>query len=115
GRVRQHAPGVTRLRVSEVVLQHVVQRRVVADLERDLTTVGEATHPLAETIRRLVGGDLDGVPLLFGTGNVGGLTDQVEGLRGAAVSALEDRKSTRLNSSHVKISYAVFCLKKEKQ
>src|SRR5207302_4721779 len=25
---------------------------------------------------------------------------------------LEDRKSTRLNSSHVKISYAVFCLKK---
>src|SRR5690606_40754938 len=31
------------------------------------------------------------------------------------VSDLElDRKSTRLNSSHVKISYAVFCLKKKK-
>src|SRR5690606_40043041 len=27
---------------------------------------------------------------------------------------LQDRKSTRLNSSHVKISYAVFCLKKKK-
>src|SRR5690606_40169600 len=27
----------------------------------------------------------------------------------------QDRKSTRLNSSHVKISYAVFCLKKKKQ
>src|SRR5699024_11462998 len=27
---------------------------------------------------------------------------------------LEDRKSTRLNSSHVSISYAVFCLKKKK-
>src|SRR5690606_40574283 len=26
----------------------------------------------------------------------------------------EDRKSTRLNSSHVKISYAVFCLKKKR-
>src|SRR5690606_42099481 len=26
----------------------------------------------------------------------------------------QDRKSTRLNSSHVKISYAVFCLKKKK-
>src|SRR5690625_5759513 len=26
----------------------------------------------------------------------------------------EDRKSTRLNSSHVAISYAVFCLKKKK-
>src|SRR5699024_10146196 len=27
----------------------------------------------------------------------------------------EDRKSTRLNSSHVSISYAVFCLKKKKR
>src|SRR5262245_66291209 len=27
----------------------------------------------------------------------------------------EDRKSTRLNSSHLGISYAVFCLKKKKQ
>src|SRR5690554_7150079 len=29
-------------------------------------------------------------------------------------SAVKDRKSTRLNSSHVRISYAVFCLKKKK-
>src|SRR3989442_5123503 len=29
--------------------------------------------------------------------------------------ALGDRKSTRLNSSHVRISYAVFCLKKKKK
>src|SRR5690606_41743200 len=29
--------------------------------------------------------------------------------------AAQDRKSTRLNSSHVKISYAVFCLKKKKK
>src|SRR2546421_1189215 len=29
--------------------------------------------------------------------------------------ALEDRKSTRLNSSHDQISYAVFCLKKKKR
>src|SRR6266540_1319515 len=28
--------------------------------------------------------------------------------------ALRDRKSTRLNSSHITISYAVFCLKKKK-
>src|SRR6266446_9947666 len=28
---------------------------------------------------------------------------------------LEDRKSTRLNSSHLVISYAVFCLKKKKK
>src|SRR5690606_41653575 len=30
------------------------------------------------------------------------------------LSTSKDRKSTRLNSSHVKISYAVFCLKKKK-
>src|SRR5207302_9762211 len=30
-------------------------------------------------------------------------------------AGLRDRKSTRLNSSHVKISYAVFCLKKKKK
>src|SRR2546430_3594826 len=30
-------------------------------------------------------------------------------------SAPQDRKSTRLNSSHSQISYAVFCLKKKKQ
>src|SRR3712207_7059549 len=31
-----------------------------------------------------------------------------------AALELEDRKSTRLNSSHANISYAVFCLKKKK-
>src|SRR2546430_12509752 len=31
------------------------------------------------------------------------------------LSFLEDRKSTRLNSSHSQISYAVFCLQKNKQ
>src|SRR5690242_21536846 len=31
----------------------------------------------------------------------------------AAVHAVGDRKSTRLNSSHMSISYAVFCLKKK--
>src|SRR5438874_9637823 len=32
-----------------------------------------------------------------------------------SVATTTDRKSTRLNSSHVEISYAVFCLKKKKQ
>src|SRR5256885_7612579 len=35
--------------------------------------------------------------------------------RAALVAAVLDRKSTRLNSSHLVISYAVFCLKKKKQ
>src|SRR5437868_11709994 len=33
----------------------------------------------------------------------------------AATRSAKDRKSTRLNSSHVSISYAVFCLKKKKK
>src|SRR5690625_2033965 len=34
-------------------------------------------------------------------------------LKWLAVTSTRDRKSTRLNSSHVAISYAVFCLKKK--
>src|SRR3712207_8441812 len=34
-------------------------------------------------------------------------------VREAALLTSEDRKSTRLNSSHANISYAVFCLKKK--
>src|SRR4051812_49702109 len=33
----------------------------------------------------------------------------------AAAMPITDRKSTRLNSSHMSISYAVFCLKKKKR
>src|SRR5690554_7554250 len=34
---------------------------------------------------------------------------------GTGITMNKDRKSTRLNSSHVRISYAVFCLKKKKK
>src|SRR5436309_10844397 len=37
------------------------------------------------------------------------------GTVGRRPGSCTDRKSTRLNSSHVKISYAVFCLKKKKK
>src|SRR5690554_7208474 len=47
-------------------------------------------------------------------GRIGGLTQRTSTpVRRAAFSTV-DRKSTRLNSSHVRISYAVFCLKKKK-
>src|SRR5690606_39407200 len=43
------------------------------------------------------------------------LRDSVSDTRSdGVVEHAQDRKSTRLNSSHVKISYAVFCLKKKK-
>src|SRR5688572_31402815 len=37
------------------------------------------------------------------------------GGRACAATTARDRKSTRLNSSHSQISYAVFCLKKKKK
>src|SRR5437762_8351831 len=50
------------------------------------------------------------VPMMSGRGlgHTGGTLDKLEAIPGL------DRKSTRLNSSHRCISYAVFCLKKKK-
>src|SRR3989454_3095941 len=41
--------------------------------------------------------------------------DALKTTRGNRAKAARDRKSTRLNSSHLVISYAVFCLKKKKE
>src|SRR5690606_41144251 len=51
------------------------------------------------------------VPEAFGVLGLTLFTFTVGIVSGASL----DRKSTRLNSSHVKISYAVFCLKKKKK
>src|SRR5258708_18451072 len=51
-----------------------------------------------------------GSPLLL-AGHTGGMHKKAPGLVASAL----DRKSTRLNSSHQIISYAVFCLKKKKK
>src|SRR5690606_40535774 len=64
------------------------------------------------------GADQDEARQLRGArrGRVGCQRQAVELPRGEPVGREdEDRKSTRLNSSHVKISYAVFCLKKKKK
>src|SRR5690606_41725371 len=63
-----------------------------------------------------------GLPLIFGTTKAHPYTEYTSLAAVAedfdatdpeylAAQAILDRKSTRLNSSHVKISYAVFCLK----
>src|SRR5436190_22165332 len=44
-----------------------------------------------------------------------GLTSPLDITRTPSKLVMRDRKSTRLNSSHTVISYAVFCLKKKKQ
>src|SRR3712207_8033154 len=59
--------------------------------------------------------DADG-PAVVAPGVGGdGLSDELDEVVDALlVGRLRDRKSTRLNSSHANISYAVFCLKKKK-
>src|SRR2546430_6095188 len=73
---------------------------------RDLTVTGVQTCAL---------------PICFGDDQRGDREQQRDVQRGATRAAArlggdvqEDRKSTRLNSSHSQISYAVFCLKKKK-
>src|SRR3712207_7775502 len=76
---------------------HILERQAEGDgraqLVGDLRTAGDAPC-LAQHLDQRVGDD----------GRGGGIS-QAEHER-------EDRKSTRLNSSHANISYAVFCLKK---
>src|SRR5439155_12459638 len=67
----------------------------------------------------LIGGQNNGgldPDRLYLTRVVGGRKQQLSGYRCPRCNSffLQDRKSTRLNSSHVAISYAVFCLKKKK-
>src|SRR3712207_7227183 len=52
----------------------------------------------------------DGAGLVYVTTSFGAREEVCVGSR---ERVLEDRKSTRLNSSHANISYAVFCLKKK--
>src|SRR5687768_18285629 len=67
----------------------------------DVFAIGREAHALPGIARVLAIDDEDAF---------GGL----RGLAGAEEPAFPDRKSTRLNSSHGYISYAVFCLKKKK-
>src|SRR3712207_7990314 len=67
-----------------------------------------------ELARRVVDRrDVVGVERVADAEHVGRQADARGEQAGAA--HVEDRKSTRLNSSHANISYAVFCLKKKKK
>src|SRR2546430_3321275 len=60
------------------------------------------------------------VPFLVGLATtiwftIGGVRDLRDFFRALRTQEIPDRKSTRLNSSHSQISYAVFCLKKKKK
>src|SRR3712207_8973778 len=61
-----------------------------------------------------VGGEVVGPEQAAGLGGEGGDRVGEPPFIEVARATLGDRKSTRLNSSHANISYAVFCLKKKK-
>src|SRR5690606_41485611 len=75
----------------------------------DLTERDQA--PLAEVMRLLAREAMTGMPPPPNARRIVDLWRPV--LDERVHQDLADRKSTRLNSSHVKISYAVFCLKKK--
>src|SRR5690606_40305865 len=91
----------------------VVHRALHFSLHDALPICADPTRP-AETIptvRRAGAGS----PLAAGLpGVTRGEVNSVLSEKSFQSRAAGDRKSTRLNSSHVKISYAVFCLKKKK-
>src|SRR3989442_11989283 len=63
--------------------------------------------------RRCCRGRHGGREMDYLSGCCGGRGDRASGCENGKGSTDADRKSTRLNSSHVRISYAVFCLKKK--
>src|SRR5690625_6597434 len=70
-------------------------------------------HRGGEVGHRFAGPRIDGLADLLAVDRMGDrLAAQCTGLTGA-VRVLQDRKSTRLNSSHVATSYAVSCLQNQ--
>src|SRR2546426_8312496 len=70
-----------------------------------------------EFYRAFNAGDLDALAANWADGDAPSMDNPIGGIRRgwpAIREGYSDRKSTRLNSSHLVISYAVFCLKKKK-
>src|SRR5699024_11981705 len=84
----------------EAILESAKEGIVAVDTSNIITSINEAARELLnvenKTAKELIGQSLSHFTSVS-------LLDK----------ASEDRKSTRLNSSHVSISYAVFCLKKK--
>src|SRR5688572_31120499 len=80
-----------RSRIPEVLASYKADRKALCDALEDTNRKFGASEKTLENIELLR--DDDAV---------------------AVVTGQQDRKSTRLNSSHSQISYAVFCLKKKK-
>src|SRR5690606_727011 len=89
---------------------HITEARVLEAMGVDVIDESEVLTP-ADDLYHINKKDFK-VPFVCGCRNIGEAARRIgEGAKMLRTKG-EDRKSTRLNSSHVKISYAVFCLKK---
>src|SRR5699024_12839673 len=80
---------------------------VIACVGGGSNAIGAFTHFIDDEDVKLIGVEPTEAPTLTQV-----VPAVLHGLK--CLTLLDDRKSTRLNSSHVSISYAVFCLKKKK-
>src|SRR5258705_9788995 len=91
--------------IEDVIQQRLAEER--ARLESEAGLVKRDVHQFKKPVERpFTKQERANTTLLFGEGALDRLLELMD-------IAL-DRKSTRLNSSHLGISYAVFCLKKKK-
>src|SRR5690606_40568846 len=88
-------------------IDHRKQQITHLFLHRALIPAADRLANLFQFLGNLVDDRIDRIPVEAAGG--GALLQLLGATQGG------DRKSTRLNSSHVKISYAVFCLKKKKK
>src|SRR5690554_7184821 len=88
------------------VLREAEMREKKVAVQTVSATANLLTAVLEGRIRQYVRSDFKTLPTQY-------WPEQWQLLNHAILRDVEDRKSTRLNSSHVRISYAVFCLKKK--
>src|SRR5690625_6907452 len=100
-----------------VVLKHLAQRKKVAQGFRHLFAIyAQRTrmHPVIHILAPVGRFTLSDLILVVRKAQVRPAAMNIKCIAEGAFDIHGDRKSTRLNSSHVAISYAVFCLKKKK-
>src|SRR5690606_40985882 len=82
---------------------------------KTITIIGEYENFPQILLEDLIAQDLQLLFISAGQQKDARFIEKFDELETLAELEFIDRKSTRLNSSHVKISYAVFCLKKKKK
>src|SRR5690625_7025737 len=95
---------------------------IIVDVQGKLASLVHESEKVIENIITLIkGAEILELPILWleqypkGLGpTIDEIKDQLKGQLPIEKMTFRDRKSTRLNSSHVAISYAVFCLKKKR-